>query len=128
MATQSDVRRISLSFPETIENMDRFAFSVRNGKKTKSFVWAWAERVEPKKPRVASSDVVAIRIDANEKQELLDSGDKKFFTEPHYNNFPAILVRLPYLDVAELRELLADAWRIQAPRKLVAAFDQERSR
>jgi|SRR5580658_2295459 hypothetical protein len=123
MATQSDVRRISLSFPETVEEMDRFAFSVRNGKKAKAFVWAWMERVEPGAPRVGRPDVVAIRVDRHEKQELLDSDDEKFFTEPHYNNYPAILVRLPNIDVAELRELLTDAWRIQAPRKLAAAFE-----
>lgn len=115
-----------MSFPETIEEDDRFAFSVRNGKKNKSIVWTWMERVEPKKPRIPRPDVVAIRIDAHEKQELLDSDDERFFTEPHYNNFPAILVRLPRIDEAELRELLTEAWRIQAPRKLVAAFDQER--
>jgi hypothetical protein len=54
------------------------------------------------------------------KQELLASSNGgKFFTEPHYNGFPAILVRLPAIEEDELRELLTDAWRCQAPRALV---------
>ena len=50
---------------------------------------------------------------------LLASDPDKFFTEPHYNGFPAVLVRLPAIGEDELRELITDAWRIQAPRKLV---------
>src|SRR5207248_7246500 len=100
MADQADVRRLALALPDTSEAEEHFGFSVRNKDKQKGFVWAWNERVEPKKPRVPRADVVAIRV-ANEfeKQALLASGEEKFFTEPHYNGFPAILVRLPLIDV-----------------------------
>lgn len=85
-----------MALPQTVEAADRFSFSVRNLDKQKAFVWAWAERVEPKKPRVPRSDVVAIRvIDRFDKEALLASAPDRFFTEPHYNGFPAILVRLP---------------------------------
>jgi recombination protein RecA len=40
---------------------------------------------------------------------------KKFFTEPHYEGFPAVLVRLAAVTAADLKILLADAWRCQAP-------------
>lgn len=30
--------------------------------------------------------------------------------EPHYNGFPAVLVRLPAIDTGELEELIIDAW------------------
>jgi len=43
----------------------------------------------------------------------------KFFTEPHYNGFPAVLVRLAAVNVSDLRELLGAAWRCQAPAVLV---------
>jgi hypothetical protein len=46
-----------------------------------------------------------------------------YFTEPHFNGFPAVLVRLEAVDQDELEELLTEAWRIQAPRKLVKEFD-----
>jgi hypothetical protein len=44
----------------------------------------------------------------------LDS--KKFFTEPHYNGFPAVLVRLAEVTARELRPLITEAWRCQAPK------------
>jgi len=124
MADQNDVRRIALALPDTVEADDGFAFSVRNKGKQKGFVWAWHERVEPKKPRVPRDDVVAIRVvDRFDKEALLASDERVFFTEPHYNGFPAVLVRLPAIDVAQLEELILDAWRCQAPRALVDSFE-----
>jgi hypothetical protein len=125
MADQEDVRRIALALPETSEGEEGFGFSVRNKGKQKGFVWAWNERVEQGKPRVARSDVVAIRVaDRYEKEALLLSGEEKFFTEPHYNGFPAVLVRLPLIDVDELEELIIGAWYCQAPRALVESFER----
>lgn len=125
MADQEDVRRIALALPGASEAEDHFAFSVPNKGKPKGFVWAWNERIAPKKPKVRSSTVVAIRVaDLNEKELLLASGGEKFFTEPHYNGFPAILVRLALIDVAELAELIEDAWRCQAPKALVAEWER----
>jgi hypothetical protein len=124
MADQNDVRRIALALPETVESEDHFAFSVRNRGKLKGFAWVWLERTAPKRPRVPRPDVIAVRV-ANqlEKDLLLRVDDRKFFTEPHYNGFPAVLVRLPAVNAAELEVLLADAWRCQAPKALVRAFD-----
>jgi hypothetical protein len=62
MTDQNDVRRIALALPETVESADPFAVSVRNRDKLKAFVWVWLERVEPKKPRVPQSDVIAVRV------------------------------------------------------------------
>jgi hypothetical protein len=125
MAEQSDVRRIALALPETTESEDRFAFSVRNKGKEKGFVWVWQERITPKKPRVANPAVIAVRVaDESEKQLLLASDDGKFFTEAHYNGFPAVLVRLAAIDAGELEELIVDAWRCLAPKALVAEFDR----
>ena len=124
MANQSDVRRIALSLPETVETTDHFAFSVRNRDKLKGFVWIWLERVAPRKPRVPRPDVIAVRV-ANlyEKDLLLSMDATKFFTEPHYNGFPAVLVRLPAVDAGELEVLIADAWRCQAPKALIKTME-----
>jgi len=125
MVDQDAVRRIALSLPEAVEHEDRFAFSVLNKGKLKTFVWVWMERVDPKKPRVPRADVVAVRV-ANqaEKEALLAADSEKFFTEPHYNGFPAILVRLPAVDEDELEELIADGWRCQAPKALVREHER----
>jgi hypothetical protein len=120
MANQNDVRRIALSLPEVQEEDDGFAFSIVCKGKRKGLCWAWRERVEPKKPRVASRVVLAVRVASlTEKELLLASDEDRFFTEPHYNGFPAVLVRLPRMKVGELRQLLIEAWRCTAPRALV---------
>lgn len=91
--------------------------------KLRGFAWAWNERIEPKKPRVPNPDVLAVRVASlAEKEELLAADPEKFFTEPHYNGFPAVLVRLPVIDAGELAELITDAWICQAPRALAAEF------
>lgn len=121
MATQADVRRIALALPETEEAEDRFAFSVRNKSKLKGFVWVWMERIEPKKPRVPQPDVIAVRVPSlADKDRILASDPTKFFTEPHYNGFPAVLVNLPAITVRDLKPLVTQAWRCQAPADLSA--------
>jgi hypothetical protein len=119
MATQADVRRIALSLPETEEAENHFAFSVRNKGKLKGFAWVWLERLDPKQPRVPQPKVIALRV-ANlfDKDFLLSADPEKFFTEPHYNGFPAVLVRLHAVTARELRPLIVEAWRCQAPKGL----------
>jgi hypothetical protein len=118
MASRDDVRRISRSLPETTEG-GGFHFTVAG----KGFAWAWMERVQPKKPRVANPDVIAVRV-ANEleKQALLSLDADVFFTEPHYDGYPAVLVRLPAIDLGLLEKVLTDAWLCRAPNKLAATF------
>jgi hypothetical protein len=132
MADQDDVRRIALSLPGAREDQHHFAFSVENKGKQKGFAWVWLERVEPKKPRVPRADVLAVRVrDQAEKAALLAGDPERFFTEPHYNGFPAVLVRLRAVTRAQLRSLLVGAWRCQAPRPLMkdaaAARPRQRS-
>jgi hypothetical protein len=117
MADQEDVRRIALLLPGTHEGEGKFAFSVGDGDKQKGFAWVWMERRGPGKPRVPRPDVLAIRVkDLAEKAALLAGDPARFFTEPHYNGFPAVLVRLPRVTRAQLQGLLEGAWRCQAPR------------
>ncbi len=112
MATQADVRRICLALPGTVEAEERFAFSVLDRKgKPKGYVWVWMERIDPKKPRVPQPRVAAIRTASlDDKELLLKANPRAFFTEPHYNGYPAILVRLADATVGELRPLIREAW------------------
>lgn len=119
MATRADVRRIAMALPEVEEASEGFAFSVRNKGKAKGFVWVWMERVTPKRPRVPNPGVIAVRVaNLGQKEAILASDSRKFFTEPHYNGFPAVLVRLDAVTVADLRMLIPDAWRCMAPATL----------
>ena len=95
------------------------------GAKRKGFAWVWMERLEPKKPRVPNPDVLAVRVaNEQEKQSLIAAQPATYFTEPHYNGFPAVLVRLAAIEPDELEELVVDAWRVQAPKALVRSFDE----
>jgi hypothetical protein len=68
--------------------------------------------------------VLAVRVENElEKQSLLALDADVFFTEPHYNGYPAVLVRLPAIDLELLEKVLTDAWRTKAPRRLLNAFD-----
>ena len=119
MATQADVRRIALSLPATAQVAVRFAFGVRNKGKLKDFVWVWMERVAPKKPRVPEPRVIAVRTATIEDRELMIARDPaKFFTELHYEGFPAVLVRLPEVTARELEPIIREGWRCQASRDL----------
>jgi hypothetical protein len=63
--------------------------------------------------------VIAVRVaHLDDKEFLLRLNREKFFTEPHYNGFPAVLVRLAAVTVRELRPLITEAWRSQAPKGL----------
>ena len=49
-----------------------------------------------------------------EKDFLLEGDPEKFFTTPHYDGYPNILVRLEAVDREELAELLAESARIRS--------------
>jgi len=108
--TQSGVRRIALSLPGVVEKPGHFAFEIPVGDKLRGICWVWMERVDPKKPRVPNPEVLAVRVDGlDAKEMLLMAEPHKFFTEPHYAGFPAVLVRLAEIGKAELRRLLVAA-------------------
>lgn len=112
MATQNDIRKIALSLPETDEHASYGG--------TPSF------RVKKKgftRIREDGFSIVLFVADLTEKEALLASNSKKFFTEPHYDGHPTVLVRFAAVGVKELRELLTDSWRLKAPSKVLAAFD-----
>lgn len=60
-----------------------------------------------------------------ERNELLQAGPGKFFITSHYDDYPAILVRLSQLDPGEMVELVTESWRICAPKRLLAGYDAD---
>jgi hypothetical protein len=127
MATLDDLRALAVRLPETVVSEDeRFALSVPVKGKLKGFVWAWMERVDPKKARVVNNGVMAVSVPGlSAKEVILGAHDPSvIFTEPHYNGYPAVLVRIAAIDVEELNDLVVDAWRCKAPKHLVKAYDE----
>ncbi len=124
MATQDDVRKICAKLPGAVEGEGRFGFSVEVKGKMKGFVWSWAERIDPKKARVPNDSVLAVLVPSlSVKEVILASDEKKFFTEPHYNGFPAVLVRLAAIKPRELEDLIIEAWKCKAPPALRKQFE-----
>lgn len=125
MATLDDVRRIAATLPGTVEGEPQFALSVKVKGKHKGYVWAWAERVEPKKPKVINHDVLAVRVPSLLAKEIILSSDPSiYFTEDHYNNYPAVLVRLPVISAEDLRPLIEEAWKCMVPAKVATEWMQ----
>ena len=125
MATQDDVRRICSRLPGAVEGEGRFGFSVEVKGKAKGFVWSWAERVHPRKARVPNDGVLAVLVpDLTTKEIVLGLDSDAFFSEPHYNGFPAVLVRLAEITPDDLAPLVVDAWRCKAPAELLRQYDQ----
>jgi hypothetical protein len=69
-------------------------------------------------------DALVVRVlDLADREALLQGQPQVFFSTPHYDGYPYVLVRLGKVGKRQLRELIEDAWRIRAPKRLLAGFD-----
>ena len=104
------MRKLALALPEVEEDASgRTTYRVRG----KLFAWMARER---------DGGGLAVRVDRDEKQLILDSNPDVYFTSPHYNGYPGVQIRLEAIEREELRERLEDAWLIQAPKRLATSF------
>jgi hypothetical protein len=112
MADEHDVRRLALALPDAAEvDSDGFDFQVAG----KGFIWSYPER-RPGQRRVLRTDIAVLYVgDEAEKQALVLGEPELFFTDPGYEGWPLVMVRLTRVDVARLEELITDAWRMRAP-------------
>jgi hypothetical protein len=113
MVTFETVRQLALALPETMEGtwFGTPAFRVRG----KSFARLREE-----------GDILVVKTDIGYQEALIQMEPDTYFITPHYAGHPYILVRLARVDQEALRGLLADAWRLSAPKRLVASFDAAR--
>lgn len=72
---------------------------------------------------VEGEEFVFVKTGADEKAALLAEDPVTFFVTPHYAGSPGVIVRLRTVDDAHLRELLVEAWRQVAPKRLVREYD-----
>jgi hypothetical protein len=122
MATWDDVRRLALALPETTERDGDRNWRVKD----KGFAW---ERPLRKADHEALGDaaptgpILGVRVaDVGVKEALLAEEPAVYFTTPHFDGYPAILVRLGAITVPDLAELLEEAWLVQAPKRLAKAY------
>lgn len=112
MSTEQDVRRIALSLPETTEKPSYGT----PGFRVKDRLFA--------RLREEDGALVVWCADEQEKLGLIAADPATFFTTPHYDGHPTVLVRLSAVDDAELAELLTDSWRVRAPVRVRALLSE----
>ena len=124
MATWDDVRRIALSLPETSERRSRELAQWRV--RDKAFVW---ERPLRRADIHALGDdapmgaILGARVEhLVAKEALLADDPEVFFTTPHFDGYPAILVRLAKITLEDLAEVIVEAWLARAPKRLAQQY------
>jgi len=124
MASWEDVRRIALDLPETDEGTSHGNRSWRV--KEKGVVWERPLRrgdLEALGDAAPDGPILGVRVENEMAKEALIANDPDvFFTTPHFDGYPAILVRLERIGEADLREVVTEAWLAKAPKRLVKAY------
>ena len=127
MTTMTDLDELALSLPQTTKELsadDRPSYRVHG----KLFCCQRGRRPDAVGPETGErlSDVLMFRVaDLGVKDLLLADDRGVFFTTPHFDGYPAVLVRIPDLaglDREELEDLVAEAWLSRAPRRVANAW------
>jgi hypothetical protein len=130
MATWRDVRRIALALPGTSEDARSgdAAWSVNK----KSFTWERPLRSSDLKAlgdKAPTGPILAVRTaDLEMKEVLLASNPSVYFTTPHFDGYPAVLIRLPKISTKELKDVVEEAWLSRAGKRAVDAYLKKRDR
>ncbi len=112
MISHEDVRRIALSLPASQE---RPSYGGRPSWRAKARMFTWI-RDDP--------EALVVWVESVEdKDGLTVSEPEKFFTTPHYDGRPIVLVRLQAVDTEEAAELITESWRLRAPSSLVEEWE-----
>ena len=130
MATMTDLDELALELPEVAKEIsdDGRPSYLAHGK---VFCFHRGRRSDALDPRTGErlDDVLMFRVDGPEAKELVLADPRGlFFTTPHFNGYPAVLIRirdLAKLDRDELREAVVDAWLTRAHKRVAKAWLRE---
>ncbi|HEX5470031.1 MAG TPA: hypothetical protein VFW80_13405 [Gaiellaceae bacterium] len=127
MATMRELEEVALALPQTAKETSadgRPSYLVGG----KLFCRHRERRKDAVDERTGErlDDVLMFRVEDLGVKELLLADERGiFFTTPHFDGYPAVLLRIPDLeriDVAELRDLVAEAWLARAPKRVANAW------
>jgi hypothetical protein len=122
-----DLDRFALALPETTKEVSedgRPSYLVHG----KMFCFHRGQRPDAVDPKTGErmKDVLMFRVDGADAKELTLADPRGiFFTTPHFNGYPAVLIRIPdlkQLDKGELRDLVVDAWLTRAQKRIAKAW------
>lgn len=124
MATWVEVRRTALALPETSERLSR---DLRQWQvKDKLFIWERPLRradVQALGDDAPDGPILGARVEhIGAKEALIANDEGVFFTTPHFDGYPAILVRLDQIAGDDLREVIVEAWLARAPKRLARTY------
>ncbi len=127
MATWEDVRRLALSMPEAEERDSRGRAQWRVADKL--FVWERPLRASDVKAlgdAAPDGPILGARVEhLGAKEALLAEDPDVYFTTPHFDGYPAVLVQLDSIPQDELEELVVEAWLCRAPKRLAERYIHE---
>lgn len=124
MATWEDVSRLALALPRSEEHVrrDQRRWLVND----RLFVWERplrAKEIATVADDMHDGPILGARVEhLGAKQALLADDPRVFFTTPHFENTAAILLRVDRISVADLEEVLVEAWLARATSTLVKAY------
>ena len=127
MSSWDDVRRLALSLPEAEEreSRGRIQWRVRG----KLFVWERPLRTSDLRAlgdRAPDGPILGARVEhLIAKEALLADDPAVYFTTPHFEGYPAVLVRLEVIEPDELEELVVEAWLCRAPKQLARRYVED---
>jgi len=71
-------------------------------------------------------ETLVVKCGDDERDFRMQADPETFFITDHYRGYPTVLIRLARVRLGDLREVLAEAWRRNAPKRLIAAHDRKR--
>ncbi len=124
MATWADVSRLALALPEVAESSSYGNMGWRV--KDKNFLWERPLRkgdFEALGEAAPAGPILGVRVaDVGVKEALIADDPGVYFTTPHFDGYPAVLVKLDQIEEAELAELIVEAWLNRAPKRLASQY------
>ena len=119
-----DVRRIALALPETSERRSRDLAQWRV--RDKLFVWERPLRgtdLAALGEGASAGPILGARVEhLGAKEAVLATNPDACFTTPHFDGYPAVLVRLDAIAAEDLDELIVEAWLARAPKRVAQAY------
>ncbi|MEV0072335.1 MmcQ/YjbR family DNA-binding protein [Amycolatopsis sp. NPDC050768] len=128
MSTWDDVARLGAQLPgtELVVKRDTRSWGVKG----KAYAWERPLRktdLDALGDAAPAGDVLAVRVpDVGAKEALLADEPGVFFTTPHFNGYPAVLVRLAEIGLPTLEEALVEGWLCRVPKKVGKQYLEER--